>query len=82
MRFFSDVAGRPLVCFSSSLPWETGDAGKPVFGYWSLEIKKAIVGYGRAGKARQQCTVDRINELPELPSLPCWGIRVALPNYP
>ena len=39
----------------------------PVFEYSPLEIKKAIVGYGRAEKAQVQMMAKAILRLPELP---------------
>jgi crossover junction endodeoxyribonuclease RuvC len=41
--------------------------GIPVYEYAPLEIKKAIVGYGRAEKAQVQMMVKAILKLPELP---------------
>ncbi len=42
-------------------------SGIPVFEYAPLEIKKAIVGYGRAEKAQVQTMAKAILNLPELP---------------
>jgi crossover junction endodeoxyribonuclease RuvC len=42
-------------------------SGVPVFEYSPLEIKKAVVGYGRAEKAQVQSMVKAILHLPELP---------------
>jgi crossover junction endodeoxyribonuclease RuvC len=41
--------------------------GIPVYEYSPLEIKKAIVGYGRAEKAQVQTMAKAILNLPELP---------------
>ncbi len=41
--------------------------GIPVYEYSPLEIKKAIVGYGRAEKAQVQTMAKAILRLPELP---------------
>jgi crossover junction endodeoxyribonuclease RuvC len=41
--------------------------GIPVYEYSPLEIKKAIVGYGRAEKAQVQSMAKAILKLPELP---------------
>lgn len=41
--------------------------GIPVYEYSPLEIKKAIVGYGRAEKAQVQKMAKAILKLPELP---------------
>jgi crossover junction endodeoxyribonuclease RuvC len=41
--------------------------GIPVYEYSPLEIKKAIVGYGRAEKAQVQMMAKAILKLPELP---------------
>jgi crossover junction endodeoxyribonuclease RuvC len=43
------------------------DGGLPVFEYSPLEIKKAVVGYGRAEKGQVQTMVRAILKLPELP---------------
>lgn len=43
------------------------DKGIPVFEYSPLEIKKAVVGYGRAEKRQVQVMVKAILKLPELP---------------
>jgi crossover junction endodeoxyribonuclease RuvC len=43
------------------------DGGLPVYEYSPLEIKKAVVGYGRAEKAQVQSMVRAILKLPELP---------------
>ncbi len=40
----------------------------PVFEYTPLEIKQAVVGYGRAEKAQVQKMVKAILKLPEAPS--------------
>ena len=42
--------------------------GLPVFEYSPLEIKNAIVGYGRAEKAQVQAMVQFLLRLPEIPS--------------
>lgn len=42
-------------------------AGVPVYEYSPLEIKKAVVGYGRAEKSQVQTMVKAILNLPELP---------------
>jgi crossover junction endodeoxyribonuclease RuvC len=42
--------------------------GRPVFEYSALEIKSAIVGYGRAEKHQVQGMVKVLLALPELPS--------------
>ncbi|MEW6332710.1 MAG: crossover junction endodeoxyribonuclease RuvC, partial [Thermodesulfobacteriota bacterium] len=41
--------------------------GVPVYEYSPLEIKKAVVGYGRAEKSQVQTMVKAILGLPELP---------------
>ena len=43
------------------------DGGLPVYEYSPLEIKKAVVGYGRAEKEQVQSMVRAILKLPELP---------------
>lgn len=43
------------------------DGGLPVFEYSPLEIKKAVVGYGRAEKEQVQSMVRAILKLSELP---------------
>jgi len=43
------------------------DKGLDVFEYSPLEIKKAVVGYGRAEKRQVQVMVKAILKLPELP---------------
>lgn len=43
------------------------DQGIQVFEYSPLEIKKAVVGYGRAEKRQVQVMVKAILKLPELP---------------
>jgi crossover junction endodeoxyribonuclease RuvC len=43
------------------------DGGLPVHEYSPLEIKKAVVGYGRAEKEQVQMMVRAILKLPELP---------------
>jgi crossover junction endodeoxyribonuclease RuvC len=43
------------------------DKGLDVFEYSPLEIKKAVVGYGRAEKRQVQIMVKAILKLPELP---------------
>ncbi len=43
------------------------DKGVDVFEYSPLEIKKAVVGYGRAEKRQVQMMVKAILNLPELP---------------
>ena len=43
------------------------DKGIPVFEYSPLEVKKAVVGYGRAEKRQVQIMVKAILKLPELP---------------
>ena len=43
------------------------DKGLNVFEYSPLEIKKAVVGYGRAEKRQVQIMVKAILKLPELP---------------
>jgi crossover junction endodeoxyribonuclease RuvC len=43
------------------------DGGLPTYEYSPLEIKKAVVGYGRAEKGQVQRMVRAILKLPELP---------------
>lgn len=43
------------------------DKGMPVFEYSPLEVKKAVVGYGRAEKRQVQIMVKAILKLPTLP---------------
>ena len=43
------------------------DKGIPVFEYSPLEVKKAVVGYGRAEKRQMQIMVKAILKLPVLP---------------
>ena len=43
------------------------DKGLNVFEYSPLEVKKAVVGYGRAEKRQVQIMVKAILKLPELP---------------
>jgi crossover junction endodeoxyribonuclease RuvC len=43
------------------------DKGIPVFEYSPLEVKKAVVGYGRAEKRQVQIMVKAILKLPALP---------------
>jgi len=43
------------------------DGGVPIYEYSPLEIKKAVVGYGRAEKGQVQRMVRAILKLPELP---------------
>lgn len=43
------------------------DNGLSVFEYSPLEVKKAVVGYGRAEKRQVQVMVKAILKLPELP---------------
>jgi crossover junction endodeoxyribonuclease RuvC len=43
------------------------EAGLPIYEYSPLEIKKAVVGYGRAEKGQVQMMVRAILKLPELP---------------
>jgi crossover junction endodeoxyribonuclease RuvC len=43
------------------------EGGLPVYEYSPLEIKKAVVGYGRAEKGQVQMMVRAILKLPELP---------------
>jgi crossover junction endodeoxyribonuclease RuvC len=43
------------------------DSGLPIYEYSPLEIKKAVVGYGRAEKGQVQMMVRAILKLPELP---------------
>jgi len=43
------------------------DKGIPVFEYSPLEVKKAVVGYGRAEKRQVQIMVKAILKLPDLP---------------
>ena len=43
------------------------DKGVPVFEYSPLEVKKAVVGYGRAEKRQVQMMVKAILKLNELP---------------
>lgn len=43
------------------------DGGLPIFEYSPLEIKKAVVGYGRAEKGQVQMMVRAILKLSELP---------------
>ena len=45
------------------------DGGVPIYEYSPLEIKKAVVGYGRAEKRQVQRMVRAILKLPELPPL-------------
>lgn len=47
--------------------WAGADGGLPVYEYSPLEIKKAVVGYGRAEKGQVQMMVRAILNLPELP---------------
>ncbi len=42
-------------------------AGMPVHEYTALQLKKAVAGYGRAGKAEVQAMVMRLLKLPGLP---------------
>ncbi len=42
-------------------------SGKPVFEYTPLQVKQAVVGYGRAEKAQVQQMVKAILNLPEIP---------------
>ena len=44
-------------------------SGTPIFEYSPLEIKKAVVGYGRAEKSQVQKMVKAILNLTELPPL-------------
>ncbi len=44
------------------------DKGIPVFEYSPLEVKKAVVGYGRAEKRQVQIMVKAILKLPVLPT--------------
>jgi crossover junction endodeoxyribonuclease RuvC len=43
------------------------DKGIPIFEYSPLEVKKAVVGYGRAEKRQVQIMVKAILKLPVLP---------------
>lgn len=43
------------------------DGNLPIYEYSPLEIKKAVVGYGRAEKGQVQMMVRAILKLPELP---------------
>jgi crossover junction endodeoxyribonuclease RuvC len=43
------------------------DKGIPIFEYSPLEVKKAVVGYGRAEKRQVQVMVKAILNLPVLP---------------
>jgi crossover junction endodeoxyribonuclease RuvC len=43
------------------------DGGLPIYEYSPLEIKKAVVGYGRAEKGQVQTMVRAILKLPEMP---------------
>jgi crossover junction endodeoxyribonuclease RuvC len=43
------------------------NSGIPVFEYSPLEVKKAVVGYGRAEKRQVQIMVKAILKLPNLP---------------
>ena len=43
------------------------DKGMPIFEYSPLEVKKAVVGYGRAEKRQVQIMVKAILKLPALP---------------
>lgn len=43
------------------------EAGVPVFEYSPLEVKSAVVGYGRAEKFQVQKMVQAILNLPEMP---------------
>jgi crossover junction endodeoxyribonuclease RuvC len=47
--------------------WTGKHMGIPVYEYSPLEIKKAIVGYGRAEKTQVQKMAKAILQLPELP---------------
>lgn len=47
--------------------WAGADGGLSVYEYSPLEIKKAVVGYGRAEKGQVQMMVRAILKLPELP---------------
>lgn len=42
-------------------------SGRPVFEYTPLQVKQAVVGYGRAEKAQVQQMVKAILNLPEIP---------------
>jgi crossover junction endodeoxyribonuclease RuvC len=42
--------------------------GLPVFEYTPLEVKSAVVGYGRAEKSQVQAMVQMLLRLPEAPS--------------
>ena len=44
-----------------------------IFEYSPLEVKKAVVGYGRAEKRQVQVMVKAILKLPELASGRCRG---------
>ena len=41
--------------------------GLPVHEYTALQLKQAVVGYGRADKAQMQAMVQRLLQLPALP---------------
>jgi crossover junction endodeoxyribonuclease RuvC len=43
------------------------DKGMPIFEYSPLEVKKAVVGYGRAEKRQVQIMVKAMLKLPALP---------------
>ncbi len=47
--------------------YSCADKDIPIFEYSPLEIKKAVVGYGRAEKRQVQVMVKAILKLPELP---------------
>ena len=49
------------------------DKGMPIFEYSPLEVKKAVVGYGRAEKRQVQIMVKAILKLPALASGRCRG---------
>ncbi|MEK9775410.1 MAG: crossover junction endodeoxyribonuclease RuvC [Quisquiliibacterium sp.] len=42
--------------------------GLPVHEYTALQVKQSVVGYGRAAKAQVQAMVQRLLQLPGLPS--------------
>jgi len=42
------------------------NAGLPVFEYSALQVKSAVVGYGKAGKAQVQQMVKALLKLPEI----------------
>ncbi len=57
-------------------------SGLEVFGYSALQVKKAVAGYGRAGKDQVQAMVERLLVLPpadkQLPSDASDALAVAI----